>query len=403
MQLKRQSIQAETGFIPADWKLRRLGEEISFEGGSQPPLTTFISTYKNDYIRLLQIRDYKTDKYQTYVPLKLAKRFCDKDDIMIGRYGPPIFQILRGLEGAYNVALVKAIPSQNILKEYAYFFLKQSTLFEFVEKLSQRSSGQTGIDLKELRAYPLPLPKLAEQTAIATALSDADALISNLEKLIAKKRNIKQAVMQQLLQPKEDWEVKKFGEVIKSCQLGGNYPNIAQSSNYPLMKMGNIQQGNISLSKVEYIPNEFKPAEKDRLRNGDVLFNTRNTLDLVGKVAIWRSELTEAYFNSNLMRIEFNNNYISSNHFMNYILNTKRMTGRLRDIATGTTSVAAIYTRDLINTIIEIPSLSEQIYIATILSHMDEEISGIETTLGKYKQIKKGMMQQLLTGKIRLV
>jgi len=77
---------------------------------------------------------------------------------MIGRYGPPVFQILRGLEGAYNVALIKAKPKPVINATYAYYFLKQDKLFEFIEKLSQRSSGQTGVDLKELKAYPLPLP-----------------------------------------------------------------------------------------------------------------------------------------------------------------------------------------------------------------------------------------------------
>lgn len=87
------------------WKQVTLGDIALFQGGSQPPLSVFSSQKKAGYIRLVQIRDYKTDKYATYIPEKLAKRFCKQDDIMIGRYGPPIFQILRGIEGAYNVAV----------------------------------------------------------------------------------------------------------------------------------------------------------------------------------------------------------------------------------------------------------------------------------------------------------
>ena len=91
---------------------------------------------------------------------------------MIGRYGPPIFQILRGIKGAYNVALIKAIPKEKIEKEYLYYFLKSEKLFELMDMLSQRSSGQTGIELPALKAYPIPLPPKKEQTAIANALSD---------------------------------------------------------------------------------------------------------------------------------------------------------------------------------------------------------------------------------------
>jgi type I restriction enzyme S subunit len=181
------------------WVTKELGEVIEFQGGSQPPLTTFISVPKEGYVRLLQIRDYKTDKYETYIPKNLARKFCNKADIMIGRYGPPIFQILRGLEGAYNVALIKAIPSKSINKEYAYYFLSQDSLFNFVEKLSQRSSGQTGVDLQQLRGYALPLPELDTQDEIATTLSDMDKEINSLERRLKKYQDVKQGMMQNLL------------------------------------------------------------------------------------------------------------------------------------------------------------------------------------------------------------
>lgn len=89
-------------------------EIINFIGGSQPDKKYFEYEPSEDNIRLIQIRDYKTDNYITYIPKKLAKKFCSKEDIMIGRYGPPIFQILEGIEGAYNVALMKAEYKQGI-------------------------------------------------------------------------------------------------------------------------------------------------------------------------------------------------------------------------------------------------------------------------------------------------
>lgn len=181
------------------WELKKLGDEIDFQGGSQPPLSTFIPSEKEGYIRLLQIRDYKTDDYKTYIPLSLSKRFCNKDDIMIGRYGPPVFQILKGLEGSYNVALMKAVPSKNVYKDFAYYFLKQDSLFSFIETLSKRTAGQSGIDMKELKAYPFHMPPFNEQKRIAQILSDMDTEIQELEKKLEKYKMLKQGMMQSLL------------------------------------------------------------------------------------------------------------------------------------------------------------------------------------------------------------
>ena len=146
-----------------------------------------------------------------------------------------------------------------------------------------------------------------------------------------------------------------------------------------------------------------KPEKRDELNYGDVLFNTRNTIELVGKVSIWRDELPEAYFNSNLMRLKFDADFVSSNFFMNYLLNTRYAISSLKDIATGTTSVAAIYTRDLMTIEIPLPPLEYQTRIAQILSDMDAEIAGLKQKLTKYKRLKQGMMQELLTGKTRLI
>lgn len=196
--------KTEIGIIPSDWELTTIGEIITFQGGAQPSIENFKYQTLYGYIRLIQIRDYKSDKNITYIPKRLARRFCKKDDIMIGRYGPPIFQILKGIEGAYNVALIKAIPSPNVIKDYCYHLLKQECIFNFIESLSQRSGGQTGIDLKELKAYKVGLPVTKdEQIAITETLSNMDIENEKLETQLSKYKMLKTGMMQELLTGKK--------------------------------------------------------------------------------------------------------------------------------------------------------------------------------------------------------
>jgi len=194
----------------------------------------------------------------------------------------------------------------------------------------------------------------------------------------------------------EDWEVKALSEIVKSFQLGGNYANNEMEGNNVLIKMANLGRGNIELNKRYFISPEIIPSDNDRVFYGDVLFNTRNTLDLVGKVAIWRDELPKAFFNSNIMRIIFKEEKISSNFFMNLIFNTRNSIYQLRGIATGTTSVAAIYTRDLIKLLVPVPTKVEQTAIATALSDADALINSLSTLIAKKRNIKQGAMQELL-------
>jgi type I restriction enzyme, S subunit len=200
----------------------------------------------------------------------------------------------------------------------------------------------------------------------------------------------------------EEWEVKAMGEVLNKGRLGGNYPNQLQETDYPLIKMGNIARGEIDTTKIEYIGSGVTPEPQHKLRSGDVLFNTRNTLDLVGKVGIWRDELPVAYYNSNLMRLEFNPEQICSNDYANAALNANGAVGILRGLATGTTSVAAIYTRDLLGMPFIRPPLPEQRAIATALSDVDALLAALDRLIAKQRDLKQAAMQQLLTGQTRL-
>ncbi|CAM2776142.1 type I restriction enzyme, S subunit [Flavobacterium succinicans] len=200
----------------------------------------------------------------------------------------------------------------------------------------------------------------------------------------------------------EEWEVKKLGDILKNYSLGGNYENVSGESDLPLIKMGNVGRGRMNISKVEYLAKDVRYSENDILHFNDILFNTRNTLELVGKVAIWKNELAFALYNSNLMRMYFKEEFIDNNDFINFQFNSGLSLSNLKRFATGTTSVAAIYTKDLLKLKIPLPPLAEQKAIADCLATWDKVIAHQTLLIKAKEERKKALMQQLLTGKKRL-
>lgn len=199
-----------------------------------------------------------------------------------------------------------------------------------------------------------------------------------------------------------DWKIKKLKEILTEGRLGGNYENAEANNGIPVIKMGNLDRSFIKIDKVQYLPENEVFNKEDILIEGDLLFNTRNTLELVGKVAIWKNELPFAVYNSNLMRMRFNNSFVESTWFMNYAFNSHYGLSQLRGIATGTTSVAAIYGRDLETIKFLLPPLPEQRSIAHVLSLMDSAINLNMQLIVQKELRKKWLMQNLLTGKKRL-
>lgn len=408
--MKTRKMYAEDSLAPEGWLNYSIGDLIDFEGGSQPNKSVFRSSWKSGYIRLIQIRDYKTDKYETYVPERLARRFCTETDIMIGRYGPPVFQILRGLRGAYNVALIKARPRPQIQQSYAYYFFKQDKLFAFIDKLSQRSSGQTGVDLKELRAFPVPLPPTkVEQGAIAEALSDADALIESLEQLLAKKRHLKQGAMQELLTGKK--RLPGFGGEWRTCQLGGVISHCSSGAT-PYRGRPEYYEGtvkwitsgelnyNVITDTIEHISEEAVAKTNLKLHppgtflmaiTGLEAAGTRGACGIVGSLAA-TNQSCMAIYPLSALKTEFLYHY--------YVLRGNELA---LQYCQGTKQQS--YTAKLVKLLpIDLPpTTEEQTAIATILSDMDAELAALEAKLAKARQIKQGMMAELLTGRIRLV
>jgi type I restriction enzyme S subunit len=192
--------------IDNSWGWVRMDEIVTFTGGSQPPKSTFIFEPRAGYTRLVQIRDFKSDAYLTFVPNEKANRPFNLDDVMIGRYGPPVFQILRGLSGTYNVALMKASPASSVItRDFIFLLLQESRIHDVVVKESERTAGQTGIRLPLLNSFVVGLPPLAEQHRIVTKVDElmtlCDQLETQLTSTAADSRRLLEAVLHEALLP----------------------------------------------------------------------------------------------------------------------------------------------------------------------------------------------------------
>lgn len=163
---------------------KQVKDICKFVGGSQPPKSEFIHEPKDGYVRLIQIRDRLNDNFITFIPEKSTSKFCEPEDILVGRYGPPIFQIFRGFKGAYNVAIMKAEPQNGVNREFLYYFLIQDAVFRYVDSMSARTAGQTGVELDSLYEYPVRLPDREGQQKIVDVLKSLDNKIENNNKII---------------------------------------------------------------------------------------------------------------------------------------------------------------------------------------------------------------------------
>ena len=334
----------------------------------------------------------------------MARKRCTATDIMIGRYGPPIFQILRGIEGAYNVALIKATPNAKIDREFFYLVLQQERLFQLIDSLSRRSSGQTGVEMPALRDYGLPLPPLPEQRTIAEGVGDVVALLGSLDRLIAKKRDLKQAAMQQLLTGQTrlpgfhgEWEMKRLGDVLDTDpeNLGSSTrPDFA----FRYIALEDIEQG-ILRSHAEHVFASAPSRARRKLRPNDVLVSTvrpnlQSHLLFTGGIGDW---VCSTGFCVLRCREEITNPAFIFQHLFAGCVNRQ-----IDALLTGS-NYPSINGGDVRALEIPLPKYAEQTAIAEVLTEMDEELAALEQRREKTRDFKQAMMQELLTGKTRLV
>lgn len=258
------------------------------------------------------------------------------------------------------------------------------------------------VNVRQVKGLVIPFPGSVEQRAIAEALSDVDELLEALEALIAKKWAIKQATMQQLLTGKTrlpgfhgEWIETNLG-AIGECVIGLTYkPENVVDYGLLVLRASNIQNGRLTYDDNVYV----NVAVPDRLitQTGDVLVCVRNgSRALIGKCAVISDGAAGLTFGA-FMSVYRTKHW----QFLAHAFQGQDIQRQIRDNIGAT--INQITNKDMKALRIKLPCEDEQIAIADVLSNMDAEITALEVRRDKTRAIKQGMMQQLLTGRIRLV
>jgi type I restriction enzyme S subunit len=365
------------------------------------------------------------DKFKSMIVYKM-----ELDDILItmmGTIGKCIVVPKEHHVGIIDSHLIKIRTNELMLPSYFVMMIDKSNVVKIQLELNSKGSIMQGLNSSIIKNLLFPLPDIVEQEQILNYLDKAtakiDALIAKQTRLIALLKEKRQAVIstavtrgldstvamkdsgvEWLGDIPEHWKSIKFGLTHASATLGGNYLAGEAEEGVPVIKMGNLNRGSISLKKIEHLPKDENFSKEHILKHGDFLFNTRNSLELVGKVSIWRSELKEAVYNSNILRINFNKKFVGSTEFMNYLFNSSLGLSQLRLIAKGTTNVAAIYYKELSSLIFAIPSLEEQESITSYLDKktisIDNLISNSTQAIALLKEKRTALISSVVTGKI---
>lgn len=376
------------GIIPEDWEVKKLSEIGKFSKGSGVRKDEALSgnipcvrygelyTRHSDYIK--QFYSFISNDISS-----IAKRL-KKGDILFAGSGETKEEIGKSVAfindfEAFAGGDIVILSPENTNSLYLGYLLNAP----FIQKQkASRGQGDAVVHISstQLGNISIPLPKEEpEQTAIATVLSDADALINSLSTLIAKKRNIKQGAMQQLLSPKEGWEVKKLGDFL----------NYEQPTEY-------------LVSDTEYSDNNQTPV----LTAGKtfILGYTNEEHGIFNNLPV----IIFDDFTTAIKYVDFPFKVKSSAMKMllpkNDEVNLRFIYETMLQIKYQVADHKRHWIGEYCKIEIKVPvTPEEQNEIATILSDMDAEIQALEAKLEKYRKIKLGMMQNLLTGKIRLV
>ena len=305
---------------------------------------------------------------------------------------------------------------------YLYYLSKSHPVHDYAVSRMRGSTGRQRVPVDVFRKeLQIPLPPLPEQRKIASVLYAVDQAIQKTEAIIDQAKRVKRGLMQDLFQEgpnpeKSDseetrfgpvltrspthWDRSKIGDLYSEYQLGtAERGSTEDRRQIPLIKMGNLDFGTWDFSEVEMIDYDKELLETYRLQKGDLLFNTRNTPELVGKTAVWDSQ-KDAIYDNNLLRLRFDDR-IDSGHYVNYYLSSGIGRRQLRARVHGTTSVAAIYQSDLEQVKIPLPPLDEQRQIVQKLRGVDRLVERNSVVHDELKRLKKGLMQDLLTGEVR--
>jgi type I restriction enzyme S subunit len=432
--------QTDVGLIPEDWEVTPLGLLIdSSDYGSSA------KSHAKGVVPVLRMGNLQDGKIEwndlvyTSDENEIRKYYLRTNDVLFNRTNSIELvgktSIYRGeRESIFAGYLIRIKTNHDRLNpEYLNYILNTPISKSYGLKVVSMGVSQANINGQKLKTYPIPHPiDVNEQTAIANALSDVDALISELEKLIAKKQAIKTATMQQLLTGRtrlpqfalhedgtlkgtkpselgeipEDWEVVEFSSIVWFQEGPGVRQYQFTSAGIKLLNGTNIENGSLLLEKTQRFISEklaYGQYSHFMIDAGDILIACSGvTIERFDeKVTVVSNEDLPLCLNTSTMRFKVRSENTDKIFIKNF-LKSSFFKDQIGGKATG--SAQLNFGPYHVNQVkIAVPNKEEQTAIATILSDMDEEIQALEQRLGKTRQIKQGMMQELLTGKTRLL
>lgn len=406
----------EVGVIPEDWEVKNVSESCLIKariGWQGLKKTEYMSS--GDYL-LITGTDFDNGQVNWRTCAYVSKARYEQDsnikirpqDILIskdGTIGKVAYLGMIPKAGTLNSGIF--VIRANDRKIDQVFLSKIFMSFYFEDFLNRLVAGSTINHLyqKDFVKFCFPLPNSEEQTAIAAALSDADSLISALTKKIEKKKAIKQGFMQQLLTGKkrlpgfnDKWKSMLLGDIAEVKDGTHQTPQYVKSGGKPFYSVENVTADDFKNVKHISLEEHKALTSNYRIEKGDVLMTRIGSIGCC-KYVDWD---VDASFYVSLALLKINEKYDSK--FISYLSNIKSFKEEVmlnslvfaipQKINLGNISLIKVY----------IPtSKAEQTAIANILSDCDSEIAALEEKRDKYKEIKQGMMQQLLTGKIRLI
>ena len=414
--------QTEIGLIPNDWNIVSI-EKLATDMSDGP----FGSNLKKEHYtddkqaRIIQLSNIGENgwldtnvKYTTFSHAKTISRcIVNPGHIIVAKMMPAGRAIIcPSMEKMYVLGSdsIKLELNATLVNTKYFMYSTKSSFFQTQIKEETQGSTRARTSISKLRKNKVLLPSIEEQNRIAEALSDADSMISSLEKLITKKKAVKQGAMQDLLTCKKrlpgftgEWKgytIGKMGEFYSGLSGKSKKDFDCGEAYYItfLNVLSNVKIDTSILASVDVRENESQKA----VRKGDLFFNTSSeTPEEVGMCAVLNEELENTYLNS----FCFGFRLFDDTHdplFLSYYLNSAIGRKIMSVLAQGATRYN-LSKNNFAETVIKLPVKEEQTAIASILSDMDNEIETLEQKLTKARQIKQGIMQQLLTGKIRLV
>ena len=409
--------ETEVGRVPADWEVKTIDELFDLGNGYTPSKAN-PNYWTNGTIPWFRMEDIRAngrilkDSIQHITPEAVKGGLFPANSIImsttatIGEHALLIVDSQANQQFTFLNRKVNRVDDIDIM----YFFHYCYVLGEWC-RANINAGGLMAVNIQDLKLHGIPLPPLPEQRRIATALSDIDSLISSLDELIEKKRNIKQGTMQQLLTGKtrlkgfsEPWGEKKLGDIGYTYNgLSGKSANDFGHGNAQYITflniLNNVKIDTRILEKVSVDNTERQNA----VQKGDLFFNTSSeTPEEVGICSVLLEEMTDTYLNSFCFGYRVVDKEVLE-LYLSYYFRSRMGRELMSCLAQGSTRYNLSKDSFLKSSIIIPSTISEQRAIASILTSMDDEIAALEQKREKYVSLKQGMMQELLTGRIRLV